>query len=93
MAKSIIQEESEKACYLCGSVINLQKHHVWHGTGNRKIADKDGLFVWLCESCHRNLHDKNIKDRYLMEIGEKAWLDHTGKTINDFISRYGKNVL
>lgn len=88
--KSIIQED--KVCFLCGCRVNLELHHTWHGA-NRKIADKDGLTVWLCNQCHRNLHDKGMNDRYLMEIGEKSFLSHFNKTIKDFIKRYGKNVI
>ena len=88
--KSIVQ--SEKKCFLCGCQVDLECHHLWHGS-NRKRADQDGLTVWLCVHCHRNLHDKGINDRELMEVGERAWLRETGGTIEDFIRRYGKNVL
>lgn len=57
------------------------------------MADKDGLFVRLCVYCHSALHDKGIKDRYLMEIAEKAYLSHFNATTEDFIKRYGKNVI
>ena len=90
MEGSIISNEEK--CYICESTINLHKHHVWHGS-NRKLAEIDGLYVRLCLYCHKNLHDKGIHDRYLMEIGEQAYLDHYNKTIDDFIKRYGKNVL
>ena len=83
---------NKESCYLCGSTQHLQIHHCWHGS-NRKLADKDGLTVKLCMSCHIQLHDKGIADRYLMEIAERAYLSHYHKTIGDFIERYGKNVI
>lgn len=89
--ESIINNEEK--CFLCESTQHLHKHHVWHGTGNRKCAEEDGLFVKLCLYCHKNLHDKGIYDKYLMAIGERAWLKHYNKSIEDFIKRYGKNVL
>lgn len=89
--ESIISTKEE--CFLCGSTQNLQTHHCWHGTGNRKLADKDGLFVRLCVYCHSALHDKGINDRYLMETAEKAYLAHFNATTEDFIKRYGKNVI
>ena len=49
--KSIIC--NDECCYLCGSTENLEKHHLMHGTANRKWADKYGLFVNLCDRCHR----------------------------------------
>lgn len=88
--ESIIQKE--KICFLCGCTRDLEKHHVWHGV-NRKNAEKDGLTVWLCILCHRNLHDKGFNDKTLMEVGERAWLRETGGSIEDFIRRYGKNVI
>ena len=89
--KSIIQEN--KSCFICGSTQNLQRHHTWHGTANRRLADEDGLTVLLCMNCHIALHDKGVNDRFLMEIGERAWLRETGKTVDDFIKRYGRNVI
>ena len=83
---------TERKCFLCGKTVNLQVHHCWHGS-NRKLADRDGLTVKLCFECHSRLHDKGESDRYLMEIAEKAYLSHYNKTIEDFIKRYGKNVI
>ena len=88
--ESIISKQDK--CFLCGSTQNLQLHHCWHGS-NRKLADKDGLTVKLCMNCHIKLHDKGIGDRYLMEIAEKAYLSHFNATVEDFIKRYGKNVI
>ena len=91
--KSILQHKEDNTCFLCGSTWDLQKHHVWHGTSNRAKAEKDGLYLRLCSTCHSNLHDKGIKDRYLMEVGERAYLSRYNKTIEEFIERYGKNVI
>ncbi len=91
MKKSIIHNDD--SCFICGSMRNLETHHVWHGTANRKLADEDGLTVKLCHQCHSNLHDKGTNDRMLMEVGEWAWLKVYGGTIIDFIKRYGRNVI
>lgn len=90
---SIIQDPHENRCFLCGYIGNLDKHHVWHGTANRKIADEDGLFVYLCRECHLKLHDRGWNDKNLMKEGEKAWISYYRKGIPEFIERYGKNVL
>ena len=58
--KSIIS--NERVCYLCGSYANLQRHHAIHGWANRKLAEDDGLWVWLCMDCHAALHDKGKRD-------------------------------
>lgn len=95
--KSIIQSDSSY-CYIHREFLGVDKsachlHHVFHGTANRKIADADGCYCFLCASCHSALHDKGLYDLDLQQITEKAWLETYGKTITDFIHRYGKNYL
>ena len=31
---------------------NLEKHHIIYGTGNRKVADRHGLWIYLCHYHH-----------------------------------------
>lgn len=90
--ESIIHTENTESCYLCGQYAT-DRHHVIHGTANRKLADKDGLTVMLCHSCHMKLHDKGNFDKELQKIGQKAWMEYYGKTANEFRKRYGKNYL
>ena len=91
MAKSIIS--NEKVCYLCGSWHDLQRHHAIHGWANRKLAEDDGLWVWLCMGCHAALHDHGTNDNELKATAETAWLEATGGTVEDFRKRYGKSFL
>ena len=92
MLKSIIS--NEKRCYECGRFTNLQIHHCLHGTANRKLADEDGLTVYLCYKCHKVLHEKSKEmDLKYMRLAERAFLDFYNKTIEEFIERYGKNYL
>ncbi len=44
--------QNEKRCYLCGSEIGLEKHHIMSGVANRPLSEKYGLWVWLCHNCH-----------------------------------------
>ena len=65
---------------------------------NRKKADEDGLIVHLCYNHHEGtngVHGKNGHelDLKLKKIAEQKWLEYYDKTINDFISRYGKNYI
>ena len=91
--KSIIQDECKQDyCYICGKHADAL-HHCWHGSANRKLADKDGLTVKLCNICHMNLHDNGIFDRDLQRIAEERWIEHYQKTEDDFRKRYGKSVL
>lgn len=50
MGKSIMQ--SDRACYFCGRVDTLERHHVFGGVANRPISEKYGLWVYLCHNCH-----------------------------------------
>ena len=49
MAKSILQDE--KRCYLCGSQVWLEEHHIYGGA-LRKKSEREGFKVWLCHYCH-----------------------------------------
>lgn len=88
MKKSIIQQSD--GCYLCGRNGPLERHHVIHGSGRRKLADEDGLTVYLCPECHRNLHDYGWNDRDLQRIGQAAWSRVYGGK-EDFLKRYGRS--
>lgn len=94
--QSIIK--NSRSCFFCGSETGLEQHHAMHGTANRKLADEDGLWVWLCAECHRGNygvhgyhgHDMDVA---LKKAAEYAWITTTGKTVEDWIARYGKNYL
>ena len=94
--KSIIQEE--KQCYICETTYNLECHHCIHGTANRKLAEKDGLKVWLCVAHHRGdfgVHGKfgSMLDLKLKQTAELVWMTYYGKTEEQFIKRYGKSYI
>ncbi len=96
MAKSII--DNSNYCYICSRykcryTLAKHTHHCISGTANRQLADEDGLTVRLCPKCHDRLHAMSEHKRDLQIIAEKAWLDHYGKTIQDFIERYGQNYI
>ena len=94
MAKSIIQ--NEKACYICGATQNLHLHHIFFGSANRRLSDADGCVVYLCQRHHTGaagVHGNRKIDLSLKTKCEKAWLEYYGKTIEDFIKRYGRNYL
>ena len=52
MAESIIQKERE--CFFCGRMTDLDEHHVFGGTANRRISERYGLKVFLCSYHHRD---------------------------------------
>lgn len=70
--KSIICTKYE--CYICRRVENLQLHHCISGSGNRALADKDGLFVMLCPYDHSLLHDQGFYPE-LKAVAQRAFVD------------------
>lgn len=55
--KSIMQ--SKKECYLCRRTDNLHEHHIFEGTGRRRLSEKYGLKVYLCAQ-HHNMSDESV---------------------------------
>jgi len=94
--KSIIQ--TKKECFECMSYSNLEVHHIFFGTANRKLSEQDGLKVWLCYNHHRGtkgVHGKegHTLDMYLKSIAQITYMQKYNKTKEEFIQRYGKNYL
>lgn len=91
--KSILQNLKE--CYVCYSTTNLEEHHIFFGTANRKLSEKDGLKVWLCAEHHRGtygVHGKNgiVIDSLLKKEAQQCYMAKNNKTKEEFIRRYGK---
>lgn len=93
---SLIQES--KTCYVCGTTRNLHKHHIFYGTANRKKSEADLCYCYLCYYHHNGskkfgVHFNRALDLELKRKCEQAWLNVNNATVEDFISRYGKNYL
>ncbi len=95
MANSILQ--AEKVCYITGSKINLHKHHIYHGTGNRQVSEDNGFWVWLQGDWHNQAdygvhgkdgHDINFK---LKEICQSEYEKTHSR--EEFIKLIGRNYL
>lgn len=91
--KSIISNEKE--CYICGTTQNLNRHHVFFGTANRKMSEKYGCWVWLCAKHHHmsneGVHFNKVLDEELKRrcqiVFEK---DHT---TDEFRQIFGRSYL
>lgn len=89
--KSIIS--NQKKCFLCPSTVDLEKHHCIFGTANRKKAEQDGLWVYLCPTCHHAVHNHDIRDKaVLQKMAQEHWQARFGSK-EDFIRRYGRSYL
>ena len=102
--KSILQ--SEKECYVCAhnlvfvpygnerSNYVIEDHHVFFGTANRKLSEKHGLKVWLCQEHHRGntgVHNNRVLDLLLKEIAQRKFEETHHR--QDFIKIFGKSYL
>ncbi len=89
---SIVTTEYHK-CFICGSERNLECHHVFFGTGNRKLSDKYGLTVPLCPDCHRGqngVHNGNYQlDLYIKRYAQLEFEKHF--SYEEFMKVFGKN--
>ena len=62
--------QTEKECYVCGTTINLHKHHVYGG-GRRKVSDANGFWIWLCAP-HHNMSDYGVHFDRELDLKIKA---------------------
>lgn len=92
--KSILQDKKES--YISGSTYNLEEHHIFFGTANRKVSEKNGLKVWLTSEEHRGTYGVHGKfgrdlDIKLKQNAQRKYEEtHTRE---DFIKLIGKNYL
>ena len=98
MAMSIIQTKATKECFLCRlyrneeNTKNLHKHHMMHGTANRRLAEQWGLWCYLCAEHHTDgseaVHKNKAEDFFLKQVaqgrferlyGHEKWMEIFGK--------------
>ena len=101
MAKSIIQAQTDKLnreCFLCRLDTSaelphegLHKHHMTHGTANRRLGEKWGLWCYLCSDHHQRLHDHNEEDLFLMQVAQGRFERLYGR--DKWMEIFGKNYL
>lgn len=89
MGKSIMQKD--RACYFCGRLDGLEKHHVFGGVANRPISEKYGLVVYLCHRHHTGsdgaqydkeknlLLKRDAQMAFEMENSRDLWMSLIGK--------------
>lgn len=94
MKKSIITDDMEH-CYICGSPY-VETHHCYHGTANRKMADKYKLVIPLCRKHHTgsldSVHRNAEMDNAIKRIAQEAFETKKG-TREDFMRIFGKSYL
>lgn len=78
--RSII--DNRKRCYVCGTTLDLHKHHIIHGLSNRDKSEKLGLWVYLCAEHHNmsqyGVHNNRELDRELKELAQRKFEEQGG---------------
>ena len=91
--RSVLQEEKE--CFVCKTNINLQDHHIFFGTSNRKQSEKYGMKVWLCQQHHtgtRGVHFNRDLDIRLKKYAQSYFEEYIGSR-TEFIKVFGQSYL
>lgn len=85
---------NERYCFVCGTVNNLHKHHIFGGA-NRQNSEADGLWVYLCAK-HHNMSDEGVHfnqalDKGLKKLGQRTYEQEHGHEA--YMMRYGRNYI
>lgn len=94
MTKSIISNDT--VCYVCKNPMNIHRHHIYEGTGRRKLSEKYGCWVYLCAR-HHNMSNEGVHfnkelDLKLKRICQKKWENKYGPR-DKFIRVFGRNYM
>lgn len=94
MSKSIIS--NEKQCFICGTTLDLHKHHIFYGYSNRQVSEREGCWVYLC-SAHHNMSDEGVHFNMpfsitLKKYCQEKWEEKNGGRAK-FIQTFGKSIL
>ena len=94
MRKSILTDDLEHS-FLSGKPTNVV-HHIYGGTGRRKISEREGFIVPLTPAEHNMsneaVHFNKELDLYLKRLCQKKYED-LGHTRHEFITLIGRNYL
>ena len=90
MGTSIMQDKKE--CYFTGATEGLNKHHIFPGTADRKISEKNGFWVWLRADYHVGTNYAVHNDRERMEYlqrkcQEKFEKEHSREEFMEIMGR------
>lgn len=96
---SILCNENDKKCFICGRCGDTELHHCISGVSNRKNSENYGLKIYLCRLCHSQLHDKGkvfidewhyVTETDIKIMAQRKWEETYGSR-EDFIKIFGKS--
>lgn len=94
MAKKSIVVKDMQHCMICGSPY-IQIHHCFYGTANRKISDRLGLVVPLCQEHHtgnNGVHFDKKLDMLVKTMAQGSFENQIGSR-EDFRRLFGRSYL
>ena len=72
-----------------------ERHHIFYGTGNRKLSEKYGMKVYLAPLYHRmypnGVHRNHANDLMVKQFGQQQFEAEHGH--EKFMKTFGKNYL
>lgn len=77
-------------CAFCGTTKNLERHHLLCGAQRGK-ADKYGLVIDICHTCHMRVHASPELMEKCRKFGQKKF--EKTRTREEFIQEFGRNYL
>lgn len=92
--ESILTNNKEQ-CFVCGYRAS-QIHHIYFGTGKRKLSEKYGCKVPLCWNCHKGTFGVHGKygHKLDLELKKKCQIKFEEKWDHEkFMEVFGKNYL
>ncbi len=91
MRKSLLTDDFS-VCFFCGRPAECV-HHIFAGTGRRKISEREGFIVPLCNRCHNMsdgaVHFNRKLDVRLKRLAQEAY--EKNHTREEFIALVGRN--
>lgn len=88
-----ITDMDEAYCYVTGSTVNLDFHHIFNGPYKFK-SEQDGYYVFLRHDVHMRLHETQAGRQFWTTLKRRCQ-EHFERTHTreQFIKRYGRNYL
>lgn len=76
-------------CAACGRP-DVQIHHIFPGTANRRMSDRYGYTIPLCAEHHARIHRDREMALHWMRLAQMHFEGNYG-TRQDFIKRFGRS--
>lgn len=82
-------------CFVCNGTKDLVRHEVFHGTANRILSKRFGLWVLICPERHAYVHQhpQSLYNKNMKMLGQKMAMDKYEWSKRDFINVFGRNYL